>query len=207
MATYADRLLKLAGKQGILRTRDLSGKGIPRVTLTRLERAGLLTRISRGMYMLPEADITEHHGLALAIRQVPQGVICLLSALVFHELTTQNPPEVWLAIGRKARTPNPGYPPLRVVRFSAEALRQGVQIHRLEGVQVPVTSPARTIADCFAYRNKIGLDVALEALREYLRRSRLRQGKAAGYRIDALAEAAKTARVWSIMRPYLDALT
>lgn len=198
MPTNAEKVLALARKRGILRTRDLAAKGIPRVTLTRLEQAGLLDRIGRGLYSLPDVDASEHHALVAATRRVPQGIVCLLSALRFHGMTTQQPFEVWMAIDRKARRPAVDYPPLRIVRFAGAALTDRIQSHRIEGVSVRVTDPARTVADCFRYRNKIGVDVAIEALRDY---RRLRKGS-----MDALAKAARARRVAAIMRPYLEAL-
>lgn len=198
MATNAEKVLALARKRGILRARDLVAKGIPRVTLSRLERAGRLDRIGRGLYSLSDTDVSEHHALAAASRRVPQGVVCLLSALRFHGMTTQQPFEVWMAVDRKARRPASGHPPLRIVRFAVAALTEGVQTHRIDGVLVRVTNPARTVADCFRYRNKIGVDVAIEALRDY---RRLRKGP-----VDALVRAAQVRRAAGIMRPYLEAL-
>ena len=134
-----------------------------------------------------------------ACKRVPRGVVCLLSALQFHKLTTQAPSEVWLALDRKARAPREGGQPLRFVRMSGRALTEGIEDHRIEGVAVKVYKPAKTVADCFKYRNKIGLDVALEALRDY------RQKHRAG--MDELWRFAKICRVERVMRPYLEALT
>lgn len=198
MPTNAEKVLKLAEKRGILRSRDLAPRGIPRVTLTRLERAGRLERVGRGVYKLPGADVSEHHALAEVCRRVPHGIVCLLSALRFHGLTTQEPFEVWLAIDRKARYPKLDHPPLRVVRFGGRTLTEGVDRHDIEGVTVRLTSPARTVADCFRYRNKIGVDVAVEALRDY---RRTRSGT-----MDELWEAAEVGRVTTVIRPYLEAL-
>jgi len=168
------------------------------VYLTRLHREGLLDRPSRGLYVLPDADVTEHHSLAEACRRVQHAVVCLISALSFHELTTQIPHEVWLAIDRKARLPKVDYPPLRIVRFSDPDLPKWVESHMIEGVTVRVTNPARTVVDCFAYRNKVGLDVALEALRDCLR-----QKKAS---VDEITRAAAARRMLRVMRPYLEAV-
>jgi predicted transcriptional regulator of viral defense system len=198
MLSNAKAALQLARERGLVRPRDLALRGIPRVTLTRLVRTGQLARIGRGLYTLPDREITEYQGLAETAKRVPQGVICLLSALRFHGLTTQDPFEVWLAINRKARRPQQDHPPLRIVRFTARALVDGVEQHEIEGVRVRVTSPARTVADCFRYRSKIGLDVAIEALRDY-RRTR-------GGTVDELWAAAEVARVRSVIRPYLEAL-
>jgi predicted transcriptional regulator of viral defense system len=196
---YTERVLKLVQKAGVLRPRDLDELGIPREYLVRLRRRGDLERPSRGIYVLADAEVGESHSLAEACKRVPQGTVCLLSALQLHELTTQIPHEVWLAIDVKARSPKVDYPPLRIVRASGEALTYGVEEHRVEGVLVKVYSPAKTVADCFKYRNKIGLDVALEALRDTWR-----QRKAT---MDELLKAAKVCRVANVMRPYLESLT
>ena len=192
-----ERVLAMAREKGILRTRDLIKAHVPRVILTRLCRRERLTRLGRGLYALPEADITESHSLAEVSRKMPHGSICLLSALRFHGLTTQAPFEVWVAIDRKARKPRVSHTPLRVVRFSGQARIYGVEEHIVENVRVRVTSSAKTVADCFRYRKKIGLDVALESLREYRR---------AGKSRDALWRAAKVCHVLSVMRPYMEAI-
>jgi predicted transcriptional regulator of viral defense system len=167
------------------------------MALTRLCRSGRLQRVGRGLYVLPDADLTENHALAQACKRVPHGVICLLTALRFHGLTTQSPSEVWIAIDVKARKPRLDATPLRVVRFSGRSLTYGVEEHEVEGVTVRVTSPAKTVADCFKFRNKIGVDVAVEALKDY-RRVR---GSA-----DDLWRAAQACRVTNVMRPYLEAI-
>jgi predicted transcriptional regulator of viral defense system len=184
--------------QGVLRARDAEARGLARPELARLVQSGELERVGRGLYVPAKAKITEHHSLVEAAARVPHGVVCLLSALRFHGIGTQNPHEVWLAIDVKAWKPVADSPPLRIVRFSGTALTYGVEVHKLEGVDVRITSREKTVADCFKYRNKIGLDVALEALREYLR-SRKRS-------IDQLNKAAEACRVARVMRPYLEAL-
>jgi predicted transcriptional regulator of viral defense system len=196
--TQTDKVLELVRKAGVLRPRDLDPYDIPRTCLSRLCAAGKLQRIGRGLYILAEADATEHRAFAEICKRVPNGVICLLSALRFHELTTQMPFEVWLAIGEKAWRPRIEYPPLRVVRFSEVTLRAGVEEHRIEGVTVPIYSPAKTVADCFKYRNKIGLDVAIEALRECWQSRRCN--------MDDLWHFADVCRVRNVMRPYLESL-
>lgn len=180
----------------MLTRRDIVRAGIHTQTLTRLVREGALERVGRGTYRLPGAPITRHHGLALAAAAVPRGMVCLLSALLFHDIGTQLPWQVWLAIDRRARRPVVEYPPLRLVRFSGEALTEGVETHRLEGVDVRVTSPARTVADAFKYRNKVGLDVAIEALREGWRDRR--------FTVEELERAARVCRVERVMRPYVE---
>jgi predicted transcriptional regulator of viral defense system len=193
-----ERALELARKTGVLRPRDLSRYGITGEHLRRLLRRGHLARIGVGLYAVPDTEASEHHTLVQASKLVPHGVICLLSALRFHGLTTQSSPAVWMAIAHKAWRPRGKGLRLRVVHFSGAALTSGVETHHLEGVTVRVFSAAKTVADCFKFRNKIGLDVALEALRDYRRKQR------AG--IDDLWRCAKICRVTAVMRPYLEAL-
>jgi predicted transcriptional regulator of viral defense system len=191
-------LLNLAREQGVVRSTDLKSRGIPREYLSKLHREGVFKRASRGVYYLPETELTEHHSLAEAIKIVPRGIVCLLSALRFHDLTTQSPFEVWLALDRKAYRPLGDGVSLHVVRFSGRALTAGVEEHLIEGVKVQVYSPAKTVADCFKYRNKIGLDIALETLRDYR--------KSDGASADELWKYAKICRVANVMRPYMEAL-
>jgi predicted transcriptional regulator of viral defense system len=182
----------------VVRPRDVASLGISRTALARLVEGGVVERVARGLYVPTAAKVTEHHSLVESAKRVPKGIVCLLSALQFHGLTTQSPHEVWLAIDVKARKPASEWPPRRIVRFSGRALTFGVESHVIEGVDVRVTSKEKTVADCFKYRNKIGLDVALEALREYLRGKRRS--------IDALMRAAEACRVANVLRPYLEAL-
>lgn len=186
-------------RKGFVRVRDLAAHRIHPEYLRRLESSGHLVRLGRGLYAPAAADITEHHALAEIAARVPRGVLCLLTALRFHRLGTQNPREVWLAIDRKAARPRIEYPPLRVVRFSGPALSKGIEKHRIEGIEVKLTSPARTVVDCFKYRNKLGFDVALEALRACRRRN--------DYKLDDLWNYAKLQRVSRVMQPYLEALS
>ncbi|HDR9286186.1 TPA: type IV toxin-antitoxin system AbiEi family antitoxin domain-containing protein [Burkholderia multivorans] len=199
METSPQAILDLARKRGLIRPRDLEPLGLPRVTLTRLVRQGALTRVARGLYALPDRSISEHTALAEVARKHPQAIVCLLSALRFHELTIQSPFEVWLAIPNKARAPRIDYPPLRIVRFSGPLLSEGVEEHPIDGVPVRITGVARTVADCFKYRNKIGLDVALEALREAWSEKRVS--------MDEVWRYARMCRVANVMRPYLESLT
>lgn len=196
--THAEKILDLVSEVGVLRPRDLDAHGIPRTYLSRLQAAGKLQRIGRGLYVLPNSKVSEHRSLAEACKRVPKGVVCLLSALRFHELTTQAPFEVWLAIGEKAWRPRMDYPPLRIFHFSSTALHAGVEKHQIEGMTIPVFNPAKTVADCFKYRNKIGLDVAVEALRECWRSRRCT--------MDELWTYAKVCRVHNVMRPYLESI-
>lgn len=198
MKTLSENLLDLARTQGLIRACDLTPLGIPRVALTRAVRRGELERIGRGLYGLPGRVVSAQGTLAEVARKVPKGVVCLLSALRFYELTTQSPFEVWLAIENKAVKPKLDYPPLRIVRFSGAALTEGVEKHVVDGVTVRVTSVAKTVADCFKYRNKIGLDVALEALREAWNAKRMTG--------DEIWHYAKVCRVANVMRPYLESL-
>jgi predicted transcriptional regulator of viral defense system len=202
MSSSQDTILALARDQGLIRPVDLEAHGLPRVSLTRLVRQGRLARVGRGLYALPDRPVSEHSALAEVARKHPRVVVCLLSALRFHELTTQAPFEVWLGIPSKSHAPKLDYPPLRVVRFSQAGMVEGIDEHDIEGVPVQITNVARTVADCFKYRNKIGLDVALEALKETL-------GQAGGSRrasIDDLWRYARLGRVANVMRPYLESL-
>lgn len=190
--------MALARAKGILRPRDLAAQGIPREILRRLCESGELTRTGRGLYIVETDSITENHTLAEVARLVPRGVVCLLSALRFHELTTQSPGEIWLAIPSKARRPKASETVIRPIHFSGSALTEGVEEHIIEKVPVRIYGAAKTVADCFKARNKIGLDVAIEALRDYWRK---RTGT-----MDELVRFAKICRVARIMRPYLESL-
>jgi predicted transcriptional regulator of viral defense system len=154
-------------------------------------------RVGRGLYRLPDAEVSAHHALAEAAKAVPKGIVCLISALNFYEIGTQIPRQVWLAIDHRAARPRVDHPPLRIVRFSGKSLTEGIEVHEVDGVPVRVYSPAKTVVDCFRYRNKIGLDVALEALRE------ARRGRKCT--IDDLWRYAKAGRAASVIRHYLEA--
>jgi predicted transcriptional regulator of viral defense system len=195
---YKENALSLFDEQGLVRPIDLVERGIPREALRGLVKSGRVVRLTRGLYALQDMDVTEDYSLAAAYKRVPHGVICLLSALRFHEVGTQNPHEIWLAIDRKARKPSVGGMPLRIVRFSESALREGVEVHEVEGLPIRIFNPPKTVADCFKYRNKLGLDVALEALREGWRAGR--------FSMDDIWRFAKVCRVGNVMRPYLEAL-
>lgn len=200
----SEQVIELAKHASVVRARDLTSHGIPRVYLKRLQEKGILEQVSRGLYTLAGAPVTEHHTLAEAAKRVPHGVVCLLSALSLHKLTTQAPFEVWLAIDRPARRPRVDYPPLRIVRMTGEARTAGVEEHLIEGVSVRIYSAAKTVADGFKFRNKIGLDVALEALRDYRRARRgLRPRRGT---LDDLWRFAMICRVANVMRPYLESL-
>jgi predicted transcriptional regulator of viral defense system len=196
-STKGTILLRLA-KRGMIRARDLDKEKIPRALLKRLCDRGELERVDRGLYRLPGSRVTEHHALVEMSVRVPQAVVCLLSALQVHGLTTEAPHEVWTLIDNRARRPKLDYPPLKVVRASGKARSFGVETHTFERTEVRVTTPAKTVADCFRYRRHVGLEVALAALRDYLRKHP--KG------IDELLHAAKADRISTVVRPYLEAL-
>ncbi|MBY2991108.1 transcriptional regulator [Rhizobium leguminosarum] len=197
--TTAQRLraLDLLKARGMLRLKDFVAEGIGPETLARLVREEAVVRPARGLYQLADTQAEAAHALAEAAVLVPKGVVCLTSALQYHELTLQMPSAVWMAIDRTAWRPKIDYPPIKFVRFKGSALTEGVERHRIEGVEVPITNPARSIVDCFRHRAKVGLDVAMEGLREGLRRRKTTS--------DDLWTYAKEARIWSIMRPYVEA--
>jgi predicted transcriptional regulator of viral defense system len=202
-----EALLRLA-RAGPLRARDLAAAGIPRTYLRRLSDRGLLEQVDRGLYRLPDAPATELHSIAQVAKRVPHATVALLSALQVHHLTSEAPHAVWILIDRHARMPKLAQPKLEVVRASGAAREHGVETRTIEGVPVRLTSPAKTVADCFRFRHHVGLDVALAALREYLRRQAGTRADArrTGSRIDALVDAAKADRIYSVVRPYLEAL-
>ncbi len=179
----------------IVRPRDLE---IPRSQLARLVTRGEAERVARGLYRLAGAEPTTQHTVALVAKRVPHGIVCLISALSIHEIGTQIPHEVWLAVDRKARKPELGDLPVRIVRFSAATMKLGIEPRLIEGVPVAVTNPARTVVDCFRYRNKVGLDVALEALSDALRTRKVT--------IAALDEMASACRARTVLKPYLEAM-
>lgn len=197
-STTKQRALRLIGKMGLVRPRELEAEGISRVQLARLVNEGLVVRQARGIYTVPAHAPTEAHSLAQVAKRVPNAVFCLFTALRFHNLTTQSAPEVWIALPEKARRPQLDYPRLRVARFSGPALTEGIEEHSAEGVEIRVYSAAKTVADCFKYRNKVGIDVAVEALRDFSRKHR---GGA-----NDLARFARICRVSRVMQPYLDAI-
>lgn len=196
-ATKSEVLLDLADEKGILRSREVEAEGISRTYLSRLVKQGDLVRIGRGLYQRADHEVTAHHSLAVAAKRVSGATICLLSALEFHDLTTQSPFDVWLAIGHKDREPSVDAVSLRIARMSGEAQNEGIQEHEIEGVTVPVYGPAKTVADCFKFRNRIGLDVAIAALRDYARD---------GASMDELWHFADVCRVRTVIRPYMEAV-
>lgn len=195
--THVNRLLELAQRKGWLRPSDLDDVGIPRVYLTRLTANGQLEKAGRGLYRLSENVLSEHESLTTIAIKVPQAVFCLLTALQFHELTTQVPRQVWIAMPRGSHVPRIDYPPVKMIQFSGMAYSEGIETYERDQVELRVYCVAKTIADCFKHRNKIGLDVALEALKD----ARARKKVSA----DELWHYAKVCRVANIMRPYLEA--
>ncbi len=198
MQNHASIILNIARHQSLVRPRDVEAQGASRAILAKLAREGTVTRLSRGLYTLAEQPCSEHISLAQVAAKHPNVRVCLLSALQFHGLTTQAPFEVWVAIPNKDRTPKSDYPPVRVVRFSGPALTEGLEQHSIDGITVQITNVAKTVADCFKYRNKIGLDVALEALREAWHSKRVS--------MDDLWHYAGICRVSNVMRPYMEML-
>lgn len=198
IAPHERAVLKLARRRGLLRSRDVVALGIPTVVLTRLARAGKLERTGRGIYTLAGRPTSANRSLAEVSLRSPRGVVCLLSALRVHEIGTQAPFEVWLALPAGVLPPRLATPEIRAVRMSRASLTAGVDTIKVDGVTIPVFNAAKTIADCFKFRNKIGLDVALEALREGWRERKVR--------IDDLWEYGRLNRVANVMRPYLESL-
>ena len=196
--TQTQRVLELAGQRGLLRASHLQELGIARVVLSRLKASGQLERVGRGVYRLPDAQGAEHESLATIAVKVPQAVFCLLTALQIHELTTQLPRQVWIAMPQGSHVPKMDYPPVKMVQFSGEAYGQGIEVVRADQVELRVYGVAKTIADCFKHRNKVGLDVAIEALREALAANKTNAND--------LWRFAKICRVANVMRPYLEAL-
>ena len=192
------QILNIVGKKGVVCSSDLVPQRIPREYLSRMMNKGLLKRLARGTYCLPDANITEHHDLALVSALVPNSVITLLSALAFHNVGTQNPHEIWVAVKAKAYTPKFDYPPVRYHYYSGAAFELGVETHRIEGVDVKVYSVAKTVVDCFRLRNKVGLDVALEALKEGWQAKR--------FTADELMTLASKCRIASVIQPHFEML-
>jgi predicted transcriptional regulator of viral defense system len=198
-STQRTQALALLRRRGLARLTEFREAGITAVTVSRMEQAGEVVRLARGLYQLPDASLDPQQSLAEAARLVPKGVICLASALAFHGLTDQMPPKVWIAIGRKDWRPRVTYPPLRVARFPEDQLRRGVEHKTIAGIAVPVFGVAKTVADLFRYRRTVGDVLAVEGLRQALRQ---RKATAAN-----IAREAQAAGVWGTMEPYLMALT
>jgi len=206
MISQQDRALSLLKRQGMARLSEFTKAGVTAATVSRMKEKGLLAQLGRGLYQLPDASLEAHHTLAEAAKLVPKGVICLVSALAFHELTDTMPSRVWMAIGPKDRKPVITQPPLQIVRFKPELLEAGIEEHRIEGVTVRIYNPAKTVVDLFRYRKRAGiryrhspgLNLALEALREALRQRKATPAEITQYAIQA--------NVWKAMQPYMDAM-
>lgn len=196
--TKKSQVIEIAQEKGMIQASDLLQAGLPREYLSRLAKKGELVKVGHGLYQLPSADFGQYENLISVAEQVPGGVVALLSALNFHGFTTQNPFEIWIAIDGRARKPEIEYPPVRYLSLSGEALTAGVEEHNIEGRIVKVYCPAKTVADCFKYRNKIGLDVAIEALREGWREKQFTMAE--------LNQYAKIDRVANVMRPYIESI-
>ncbi len=197
--TSRENLLTLARRRGLISAAEIRSRGIHTQAVSRLVKDGVLERVARGHYKIADHSLTEHHGLVIAAVAVPDGVFCLLSALAFHGIGTQAPFQAWIALDRRARRPSLEYPPLRVVRFSGKALSEGIERHVLEGQAVRIYDVAKTLADCFKYRNKIGLDICLEALWEVWRERRATMAE--------INRFARICRVEKVMAPYLEAVS
>lgn len=200
------RILALA-RSGPFRARELGALGIPRAYLGRLVQQGKLVALGDGLYVHPRARFTEHHSLVAVLKRAPNATACLLTALQLHGLTTQVPSAIWLLIETHARAPKATATRVEIVRAGGAALTFGLEHLAAEGFQIPVTSPAKTVADCFRYRRHVGLDVALDALRGYLARGRQRGADAPRFSVEALTAASRADRVTTVIRPYLEALT
>ena len=196
--TQRDRLLELLDSTPVLRAGEIIRQGIDAKTVQRMVETGDIRRVSRGIYARPDLDVQSHHSLVEAQMIVDSGVVCLLSALSFHEIGTQTPRNIWMAIARGSRVPKTTHQPIRVVTFSGQAFTEGVEKHEIEGISVRVYSAAKTVADCFKYRNKMGTDVAIEALRDIVRTRKAN--------VDELLRFADICRVRNVMTPYLESI-
>jgi len=195
---WQTRVIDLAKKNGIVRPRDIESLGMPREYLLRLMKRGLLERVGRGLYVVPGSLQSESRQIAEIAKRVPQGVVCLLSALQYHGHTTQLPHETWLALESPGWHPKLDYPPVRIVWMNKKPFEFEIEEHVIDRVPVRVYGVAKTVADCFKFRNKIGIDVAIEALREVRRKKTVS--------MNTLWEAAKVCRVTRIMRPYMEVI-
>ena len=197
--TETDQTLDLVKRLGLVRPKDLNQHGIPVIYLRRLLHRGELVQLARGVYAVAGHEPTLHHSLAMVSKRIPRGVVCLLSALAYHEIGTQLPSVVWLAIDQRSRPLVTTDLPAKIVRFGAQSLVEGVEEHSVEGVTMRITNPAKTVADCFKFRNKVGLDIAVEALKDAWRKRKVTMAE--------LDRFAATNRVTHVMRPYLEMLT
>jgi predicted transcriptional regulator of viral defense system len=205
--TQHDQAVAILRNGGIVRLRDFVLAGITTATIARMARDGHVARVGRGLYRLPGSTTGANFDLAIVSKAVPSAVICLVSALAFHELTDANPSRIWIAIGPKDRKPRMTYPRLEVVRFSDQLRKAGIKTHVIDGVQVAITTPARTVVDLFRYRKSAGrkfkaspgLNRAIEGLREALRSRKATPAE--------IAKLANEAGIWKVVQPYLEAMT
>jgi predicted transcriptional regulator of viral defense system len=198
MKTQKEKLLKLIQNSQILRARDILSNGIHQQTLYRAYRKGLIARAGRGLYTVSTYVPGTYHGLIQVAKIAPDAVVCLTSALSFHEIGTQLPAEIWIALEKGKVPPKINYPPIRVVHYSGMSYSEGVEKKYIDGVNIKVYSPVKTVADCFKFRNKIGLDVAVEALRVCVHSKK--------HTVDEFIHYARICRVERIVKPYLEAL-
>jgi predicted transcriptional regulator of viral defense system len=206
-ARQQDRAISLLEQRGIARLCELTEAGITAATVSRMREKGLVLRLGRGLYQLPAASLDVNHSLAEAAKRVPKGVVCLASALAFHQLTDSIPAKVWMAIGPKDRRPRADHPPFQFVRFRDKMLGSGIEEHLIEGVLVRIYNPAKTIVDLFRYRRRAGkryqkspgLNLALEGLQEALRQRKATPAEIARYAVEG--------GIWNVVQPYLDAMT
>jgi len=184
---------------GILRLTEFRNSGVTAATVSRMVQDGEVTRLARGLYQLSDASLGADHSLAEAAKRLPKGVVCLVSALAYHGLTDQLPRKVWIAIGKKDWAPKPDGMPIQIVRFTDGLLADSVETHEIEGVPVRIFGAAKTVADCFRHRSKVGLSVAIEGLQETLRQRKATPGE--------IVRQAERGGILTVIRPYLEALT
>ncbi len=193
-----ERAREFLREHGIVRPSELARSGVTGATLARMVDDGEVVRLARGLYQLPDAPLEFHHTMAEAAKRVPRGVVCLVSALSYHDLTDQLPRAVWMAVGYRDWATRLDWPPVRIVRFADRFLEEDVRVAEIEGVPVRVFGVAKTVADCFRHRNKIGQDIALEGMREALRQRKATPAE--------IARRVRAGGVWTVARPYLEAL-
>ncbi|HFD2382553.1 TPA: type IV toxin-antitoxin system AbiEi family antitoxin domain-containing protein [Legionella pneumophila] len=196
--SYKQKVLQMASKTGIVRMSDLTEMGITRATISRLVSENKLEKLASGLYCLSETELSEKESLVIIASRVPQAVFCLLTALQIHDLTTQLPRKVWIAMPKGSHAPKMDYPPLKMVQYSDEAFSEGIEIIESDNIKLRVYNRAKTIADCFKHRNKIGIDVAIEALKEAYSKNKVT--------VDELWHYAKICRVANVMRPYIETI-
>lgn len=198
MPTKRQQVIDFMSQQSLVRPKDLVSAGLPKDYLYQLATEGVVEKIGRGLYRLPDSDSSEWSSWVEAQRRVPKGVFCLMSALVFHRFTSQNPYELWIAIPNKAWRPAIDYPPVRYITMSGAALDEGIERHNVEGIELQVYNAAKTVADCFKFRRHVGLDVAIESLKEGWREKK--------FSMDELMHYAEVCRVAKVIQPYAESI-